>query len=146
MLERVLNQIDRLLSLPSSRAVTDRVSRLLTQAMSFYQGGFLALEPPKPWSLSLRERLRSKLIRSIIQVAGLAEVNRQWVTAGYLHQKGLEIDPLCELFYQRLMLCYRETGRQAEALAAYQRCCSNLSSGLGIRPSAETDRIHDSVK
>jgi len=144
--ERILNQIDRLLMLPSSKAVTERLFRLLTQAMTFYQGGFLARETPKSWSLSIRERVRSMLLRNTLRVAEQAEINRQLTSASYLYLKGIEIDPLYEQFYQRLMACYRDQGRAAEALAIFQRCHSNLTSGLGIGPSPETIKVRDSLK
>lgn len=145
-LERLLNQIDQLLLFPSSKAVTERVTHLLGQATTLYQGGFLVREAPKAWSLSLRERVRSKVMRATLQVARQAELNDQWTAAAYLYQKGLEIDPLCEIFYQRLMIGYGRSGRVAEALAIYQRCRDNLASGLGVAPSSETLEIRNSLK
>ncbi|WP_407925400.1 hypothetical protein, partial [Geobacter argillaceus] len=30
--------------------------------------------------------------------------------------------------YRRLMLCYRQTGRETEAGAVYRRCCGTLAA------------------
>lgn len=144
-LERLLNQIEQLLAMPSSKAVTERVFRMLNQAMTLYQGGFLIREAPRAWSLSLRERIRSKLMRGIVQVARQAELNGQWGSAVFLYEKGIEIDALYEMFYQRLMISFREIGRRAEALAVYHRCRDNLAAGLGTTPSPETEQIAASL-
>lgn len=139
--ERLLNQVDRALMLSKGQAVSKRAEQLLNRALLLYQGAFLSREPIKPWNLSLRERLRSKLLRSIIDVGQIAEHNLHWTTAIPFYKKGLEIDTFAETLYQRLMICYKQTGHQAEALAVYQRCRSNLSNGLCIAPSDETEKI-----
>ena len=143
--ERLLNQIDNLMQMPGPKSVGQRVTKILNHAMCLYQGGFLAREAARPWSLSLRERLRSKLIRSLMHVGRQAETNGEWVIASLFYQKGVEMDPLFEMFYQRLMVCYRQVGRKAEAITIYQRCCNNLSTGLRIAPSMETDQILHSL-
>ena len=139
-LEKLLNQIDDATSLISNDDEAYAV-QLLSQSLSLYQGGFLAHDAHKPWALSMNERLRSKLIRCIGQTGRQAEKRDRWSVAARCYQAGIEMDPLYELFYQRLMICYRQADRKAEALAAYQRCRSNLASGLCIAPSLETESI-----
>lgn len=143
--ERLLNQVDQLMRLTENKAIESAVINILDQAMHLYQGGFLIHESLRPWGLSMQERLRSKLMRSIIQVGNQAEVLGQWQIASHCYQTGLEIDPLYELFYQRLMICYRDTQRKAEALALYQRCRANLFTGLGVTPSLSTEKIRSSL-
>lgn len=143
--ERTLNHIDRLMRLADNDVVGLGVISILDQAMSLYQGGFLIHESLKPWGLCIQERLRSKLMRCIIQVGILGETNQQWDIATHCYQSGLEIDPLYELFYQRLMVCYRETHRKAEALGVYKRCRANLATGLCLAPSDRTEIIHNSL-
>ena len=140
-LEKVLNQIDTTLRFASGNSVGAQIAQLLHQATGLYQGGFLAREAQKPWSLSLHERLRSKLLRCIVQVGRHAECTEQWPIAADCYQTGIELDPLYESFYQRLMICYRELNRMTEARTVYLRCRSNLAAGLHVPPSPETERI-----
>ena len=63
-----------------------------------------------------------------------------------IYKKGLEIDTFAESLYQRLMICYQQTGCTAEAIAVYQRCRTNLSNGLCIAPSRETELIRASLR
>lgn len=139
--ERMLNEIDAAMRSPGSDAAETRLLWLLHQAISHYQGGFLAREAHKPWGLSMHERLRSKLMRCIVQVGGWAEGDGQWSAAAECYQAGIELDPLYELLYQRLMICYREANRRTEARSVYLRCHANLSAGLRVAPSLETERI-----
>ena len=143
--ERLLNQVDRALMLSKGQAVSKRTGQLLTRALLLYQGAFLSREQIKSWNLSLRERLRSKLLRSIIDVGRIAENNQNWPIAISFYKKGLEIETFAEILYQRLMVCYQQTGRKAEALSVYQHCRENLSNGLCIAPSQETEEIRASL-
>jgi DNA-binding SARP family transcriptional activator len=70
---------------------------------------------------------------------GLQHVN-------YTYQKALAIDNLSEVFYQRLMTAYKMLGRDSDAISAYQRCCKELSSRLGIPPSPATEEIYKNLK
>ena len=143
--ERSLSKIESLIQASTDTAVDTHVIRILDQVVALYQGGFLAREAPKPWGLHLQERLRSKLMRGVIKIGTQAEMNRQWEVATHCYHTGLEIDPLYELFYQRLMICYRESHRTSEALAVYQRCRANLSAGLCLTPSPDTEIIRTSL-
>jgi two-component SAPR family response regulator len=140
-LEKVLNRIDGCLRFSNDDDGGAQIAHWLNRATGLYQGGFLAREPQKPWGLSLRERLRSKLMRCIINVGRHAESNEQWLNACDCYQTGIELDPLYEHFYQRLMICYRALDRKTEARAVYLRCCANLSSGLQVSPSPATEQL-----
>jgi two-component SAPR family response regulator len=56
-------------------------------------------------------------------------------------EKGLEVDDLAEEFYQRLIICNQRLGRQANALAVYNRCRSVLEVRLGIERSSKTQSL-----
>lgn len=53
--------------------------------------------------------------------------------------------PLRERLWARLMEGLWATGRQADALAAYQRCALLLRDELGIDPGPELARVHEAV-
>lgn len=125
----------------SPRPNPDELASISSRVVTLYHGHFLGRETPEPWSISLRERLRSKFLRHLLDIA------RHWEKIGHheasiqCYQKGLETDDLAEIFYQRLMVCYQQLGRKSEALAVYRRCRTTLSLILSITPSPATETI-----
>lgn len=111
-----------------------------------YRGAFMATEDDQPWMLQARERLRALFRRRVMAIGQALEQRYQWDQAIELYQHALDIDPLTEEVYQRLMLAQRELGRLADALDIYRRCRETLSHSLGIRPSAATEAIHRSLR
>jgi DNA-binding SARP family transcriptional activator len=111
-----------------------------------YQDHFLASEEATAWSVSIRERLRSKFIYSLLDIGGYWETNGFWDKAIQCYQKGLEVDDLVEVFYQRLMLCSLQTHRISEGMAVYRRCRQILSVVLGLQPEPETELIYRSLR
>jgi DNA-binding SARP family transcriptional activator len=111
-----------------------------------YRGAFMATEDDQPWMLQSRERLRALFRRRVMTIGQALEQRYQWDQAIELYQHALDIDPLAEEAYQRLMLAQRELGRLADALDIYRRCRETLSHSLGIRPSAATEAIHRSLR
>jgi DNA-binding SARP family transcriptional activator len=111
-----------------------------------YRGVFMANEDDQPWMLQSRERLRGLFRRRVMAIGHALESRYQWDQAIDLYQHALDIDPLAEEMYQRLMLAQRELGRLADALDIYRRCRETLSHSLGIRPSATTEAIHRSLR
>ena len=89
--------------------------------------------------------LRSKTLRHISDIGLLLENNQDWNDAIRFYQRGLEIDPFAEELYQRIMTCLKETDRFAEGIAMYQRCRTNLSTGLNITPSSKTEGIRKTL-
>lgn len=111
-----------------------------------YGGPFMASEDDQPWMLQTRERLRSMFRRRVTALGEALESRYQWDQAIDLYQQALDIDPLAEEMYQRLMLAQRELGRLADALDIYRRCRETLSLSLGIKPSPTTEAIHRSLR
>jgi class 3 adenylate cyclase/DNA-binding SARP family transcriptional activator len=115
------------------------------KAIALYRGTFLPGEVNEPWSLSARERLRSKFLRSVLTLGNYWETVREWDRAAEWYQQGLDVDDLAEEFYRRLMVSYQELGRTTDALRVYDRCKRTLSGSLGIEPFAETEAIRKSL-
>jgi DNA-binding SARP family transcriptional activator len=100
----------------------------------------------EPWMVSIRERLRNKVLRMIKRCGSYYEQSGEFENALEIYQKGLEVDDLIEEFCRRMMKCYYRLGRRAEALSVYKRCFQVLSSVLGINPSEETEALARELK
>jgi DNA-binding SARP family transcriptional activator len=110
-----------------------------------YQSHFLQQDDNLHWSVSMRERLRSKFIHYLRECGAYWERRIQWQLALDCYQKGLEVDDLIEVFYQRIMVCQLELDQISEGMATYRRCRLILSVSLGLRPETRTEQIHDEL-
>jgi len=144
--ERLVNHAERLLTRANDPDILRQIARVGARLMTLYQGGFLDREVGNTWSLTLRERLRSKLLRHILEVGRVWERIGEWQRAVRTYRKGLEIDPLTEVLYQRLIICYRQTGHLSDAIGVYHRCRDILDQHFQIQPSAETLELYSSLK
>jgi LuxR family maltose regulon positive regulatory protein len=113
----------------------------LRRAIDYYCGSFLSDDTGEPWTVSLRERLRSRFIGSLSGLARRYEQGDQIDAAISLYRRGIEADELAEDFYRGLMRCYRARDERAEALAVYRRLKQILSVTLGIGPSLATEQL-----
>jgi DNA-binding SARP family transcriptional activator len=114
---------------------------LIEKATAMYKGPFLAKEMMQPWTISMRERLRSKFLRNVEKMGKYWQQGSQWERAVDCYLKGLEVDDLAEEFYQGLMNCYHELGRKTDVLAVYQRYRKTLSAVPGLEPSPKMEAI-----
>lgn len=140
--ERLLGQVQRIMSTDIKGKDAVALDRLSEKMLSLYQGHFLSLEDVTPWSVSIRERLRSKYIHNLLGLGRYWESNGFWDKAMRCYLKGLEVDDLVEVFYQRLMVCCLETGRCSEGMLFYRRCRQVLSLVLGLKPEAVTESLY----
>lgn len=117
----------------------DRVS--LQRTLSHYHGHFLKGESSS-WVLNFRESLRAQHKKMVEQLGIMFERDNNWLDAIECYLTVLEIEPLTEFFYYRLMQCYMQLGRRTEALATYQRCRQSLLTWLDLSPSQETISLY----
>ena len=92
-----------------------------------------------------RERLRHQWLAAVKAVGERYESRGEWSKASELYRLVLDLDPLAEEVYRRLMTCQQATGERTEAVNTYQRCRQQLDAALGVRPSAETERLYRSL-
>ena len=144
--ERRVNNAERLLNHSYAPEFANELAANSERVLRLYQGAFLEREAMNGWTLGLRERLRSKLLRYILDTGHVWENHKDWDIAIRLYRKGLEIDPRIEAFYQRLMICYKASGRTAEALATYQHCSDILRNHLRISPCPETIALYEALR
>jgi len=144
--ERLVNHGERLLHHSYTHEFADELAANSERLLHLYQGSFLEREALNGWTLGLRERLRSKLLRYIMETGRVWENRKDWDIAIRLYRKGLEIDPRIEALYQRMMICYKASGRIAEALATYHHCSDILQNHLQINPCRETVALYEALR
>ncbi len=144
--ELTVNHGERLLERSNDPAALRQMSSFSERLLNLYHGAFLEREAVCPWMLSLRERLRSKFLRYILGAGQVWENRREWYQAIRLYQKGLEIESVSEVLYQRLIICYRDTGKLAEALNTFHQCRKQLAEQLQIQPTTRTFELYESLR
>ncbi|MCA1793064.1 MAG: hypothetical protein LC660_04185 [Desulfobacteraceae bacterium] len=107
--------------------------QLLNELLLLYRGPFLP-EEQASWVIPEREKLRFKFLDAIQKIADILEQEGQWQKAIHCCRQALEIDPLLEALYPRLMQTYVSMGRKTEALGLYRQCKVILQAELGVSP------------
>jgi len=144
--ERLLGRLNRIRNLDAAGRDAVALEQLTEQLLALYQDHFLACEDMVSWSVSLRERLRSKYIHNLLETGHYWESHGFWEKAISCYQRGLEVDDLIESFYQRLMVCYLALRRYSEGLATYRRCSRVLAMTLGLQPETETESLNNELR
>jgi DNA-binding SARP family transcriptional activator len=139
--DRDVDALQPLLRNPDDTAVALVCERML----ALYRGPFLDNEEPQPWLLAVRERARQRFLRSLSDAGRYWERRERWSESAALYERGLDVDPLAEDLYRRLMRCHLSQGRPAEAAGVFQRCRKMLLDQLGVPPSAETEALFRSI-
>jgi DNA-binding SARP family transcriptional activator/tetratricopeptide (TPR) repeat protein len=117
----------------------------LRRALALWRGpalADLAFEPFARSEIARLEDMRLAALEDRIE-ADLA-LGRHGDVVGELEALTVE-HPLRERFRAQLMLALYRSGRQAEALAAYQRTRTTLVDELGIEPGPELQRLEKAV-
>jgi DNA-binding SARP family transcriptional activator len=131
---------------PGADAAADELARLGRAVLDAYPGHFLAADEDAPWAVELRDRLRSRLARTVLGLGERLQAAGRWTEAVALYERALELDNLAEGLYRSLMICQRALGQTAEALQVYRRCRELLSVVLGVAPSTETEAVRRSLE
>ncbi|MCK9420810.1 MAG: hypothetical protein M0R70_15750 [Nitrospirae bacterium] len=113
--------------------------------INMYQGHFLPADIQFSWTSYLRDRMRSKFIQTTRSLGQYWVEIKQYNKAIECFQKGLEIDDVCEEFYQQIMASYLKLGRNAEAATTYRRCHARMAAVLNITPSSKTEELYTSI-
>lgn len=123
-----------------------QITTLANRLTTLYPGPFLQGSIKQAWARSTFERLRHRRLQLLIGLGQYQERARQWQAAAVHYHQGLELEPLAEELYQRLMVCYRELGQRTEALAIYERCRRILAEVLEVEPARDTREIHQTLR
>ena len=122
----------------------DPPARSARRLLDAYPGPLLGGEE-SPWIVKPRDALRARFVRALMHLGDQLERAGDWASAIDVYRRGLEADNLAESFYRGLMRALAATGDHAEALNAFRRCRELLSIVLGMKPSAETDRLYREI-
>ncbi len=114
--------------------------------IDLYRGDLLPQDTELPWLSAPRNRLRARFLRLVSVLGKVLEDARDYDRAIALCWRGLEFDHASEAFYQRLIACYQQTGRRAEAEDAYRRCLGALARTTGRRPGTETEALGRAIQ
>lgn len=124
----------------SEEANTDTVIRLTDRLLHLYRGSFLSHAEYGLAKLK-QEQLQSKLYRIIDKSANYHEQRQEMDRARYLLEKGLELEPMLEENYIRLMSHYIKLDQTSQALHIYHQCRRTLYEGFGIPLSAKIESL-----
>ena len=111
------------------------------RVLALYRGPYLPTDDDLPPVVATRDRLRARFLRHTGMVGDALESAGRHEDAARLYKRSIEQDVLAEETYRRLIKCQLVQGKHAEAFETDRRCRDNLSIILGMKPSAETERL-----
>jgi DNA-binding SARP family transcriptional activator len=132
-------------SLSVSASSTKQMQDLAEQLLSAYPGHFLPGEE-LAWAVGVREQLRARFKHLAIELTTALERAGAWQEAISLNRRGIELDPLAEIFHRGLMRELIALGHKAEALEAFKYCRTALLTGLRVEPSLEAYALHERIR
>ena len=144
--ERLLGDARRILRNAVASNQAYLLEGLTENLLALYQNHFLINEEVTGWSVSMRERLRHKFIYHLMEVGRFWETHACWEQAIECYRKGIDVDDLVEVFYQRLMSCCLNTNRVSEGMLIYRRCRQTLSIMLSLPPEPETESLYRALR
>src|SRR3954454_348619 len=132
-----------------ARASTDAdpvtAGRLYREALAAWRGPALAEFGDAAWAAAGAARLAELHLAAREELIDLElAAGRQTEVLDELQQL-TTAHPLRERLHSRLMLALYRAGRQADALAAYQRARTVLDAELGLEPSAELRGLQEAI-
>lgn len=127
-------------------AADDRhaVDRHVSQALRHYQGPFL-LGVDDDWALAVRDDLEQACVDLCDQVVSYYEATGDPTAGIPPARRRIQLQPLEEPGYLRLMKLQRAAGDRAGAMGTYHHCASVLERELGVTPSPATQREFDAA-
>ncbi len=139
-----LIQFDRLLAARSRES--------LKQAISLYQGDFMAgfylpgCDAFEEWLTTERDRHQHQYLNALDLLTLNYLLAGEYESAVYGARKQLAIDNFREAAWRQLMAALAGSGRRAEALAEFGRCCDLLEDEFGVEPAGETLALVASIQ
>ena len=114
-------------------------ARAVSRSLSGERGG-------APWASAYREKLRARFLQVVERAGDRLESSARSGDAEQLYRRALQLDPVAEAIYRRLIRSLARRGEQAEAIDVYRRCREMLSIVLNGKPAPETERLYESIR
>ena len=124
----------------------EALERAAPVILNLYRGRFLPGEAEASWLLPLQNRLHGRFHSFIMRLGDHWEALAEWQRAADLLERAIEVEPLTEVFYCRLMVCLRAQGRRAEAIDVFRRCRQLLSVTQGTSPGPTTAAVYRDLR
>ncbi|PTN31501.1 bacterial transcriptional activator domain-containing protein [Desulfonatronum sp. SC1] len=118
----------------NGRVLTPELGMLSEKALSLYQGDFLA-QDTAAWVVAIREKQKTRCLRVLERLIKLHEQAGHREMVETVCERALQVEPLREDFYRRLILFFLQTGRKADAVNVFERCGKIFRAELGSEPS-----------
>jgi len=125
---------------------THRRIALLEQAITLYGGDFFPEERATPWAQMRRQTLRTQWISALLELADLYLDGQRAGVAIDLLNRLIAAEPSNEAAVQRLMFLLARQQRRVEAVQAYQRLATLLSTTHQAAPSPETRSLFTAIQ
>jgi len=116
------------------------------RSLRLYRGHFLGGDLEEPWSVSMRERLRSRYIRAVVSHGQALQTDGKQEAAAAHYERALDLDDLIEAFHQGIMQCRLALKQRSEGLAAYERLRRTLEAELKLAPSAVSEQMREQLR
>jgi len=119
---------------------------LYAEAQEIYKGDFLPEELYAPLPDKKREELRSKYLELLNKMASFHERQGSLKKAVDCYKTAIQVDPLIEESYRKLMTFYSGKGMYNDALRIYEDCKKALKKELKTEPDSTTTAIYKKIK
>lgn len=146
---RAMNQID---IARFDRHLAANSQESLRRAISLYKGDFLAgfylpdCDAFEEWVIGERERYQRKMLDALDRLTLNYLTSGKYGAAVESARRQLALDNLREAAWRQLMVALAGSGRRAEALAEFYRCCQLLEDEVGVEPSGDTMALVASIQ
>lgn len=123
----------------------DALDEALARALALYRGPLLGGASDAPWAIAYRDKLRARLSRLVERAGTRYAATGRTDDAERCYRNALDLDPVAETIYRRLMQSLARRGERAAAIDVYRHCRDTLSALLGTQPSPETAAVYEQM-
>lgn len=126
------------------RCFVDGTPAAFARGVDAYAGQFLTGATAE-WILPLRVRYEHMYMAMLESLAGCAIEARDFARGAMYALELVAVDRTHERASQLAMICLAKTGRRTLALAEYESVRRQLWRSLGVKPTAETERLRKQI-